>query len=181
MKSNAIEKSITLETPKKTIDLSPEVESTRSKIFQQIPVAEIELSYVSEIPREKRLKIKSSRSAVEILRTLWNPNTFELQECFNILLLNNSNHIVGFYPHSRGGITGTLTDIRLIFIAALKCGAVGLILSHNHPSGTLKPSRSDIALTEKIKKAGRFLDIKILDHIILTKEGFYSFADDGEL
>lgn len=181
MKSNAIEKPITLNTSKNTFDLSSEIESNRTKVFQQIPIAEIELHYKSEIPVDKRLKVKSSQSAVDILRALWNPNTFELQECFNILLLNNSNHIVGFYPHSRGGITGTLADIRLIFITALKCGAVGLILSHNHPSGTLKPSRSDLALTKKIKNAGKFLDIKVLDHIILTKEGYYSFADNGEL
>jgi DNA repair protein RadC len=80
---------------------------------------------------------------------------------------------------SSGGITGTVADPRLIYTAALKVNAVSLILSHNHPSGALKPSRQDEELTQKIKSAGAFLDIKVLDHVILSSEGYYSFADEG--
>ncbi|MBD0333245.1 MAG: JAB domain-containing protein, partial [Chitinophagaceae bacterium] len=82
---------------------------------------------------------------------------------------------------SSGGITGTVADPRLIYTAALKVNAVSLILCHNHPSGSLKPSRADEELTQKIKSAGAFLDIKVLDHLIISSEGYYSFADEGLL
>jgi len=161
----------------------PEQQATqfKSQILDQIPVAKIELQYRPEIPAKQRLKILNSNQAAEVLRALWNPDTIELQEQFNILYLNNSNQVVGFYPHSQGGITGTLADMRLILVAALGCGAVAMILSHNHPSGTTKPSKPDIDLTRKLQKAGNALDIKLLDHIILTKDDYHSFADNDNI
>ena len=82
---------------------------------------------------------------------------------------------------SQGGIAGTVVDLKLLFSVALKCVASGIIIFHNHPSGTTIPSTSDIKLTNKIKQAGEMLDIKLLDHIILTKKGYYSFADEGKI
>jgi DNA repair protein RadC len=87
--------------------------------------------------------------------------------------------VLGIYPISRGGTTGTVVDVKLVFSVALKCNASSIIISHNHPSGNLNPSESDKVMTEKLRKAGDYLDIKLLDHIIVTKHGFFSFADEG--
>ena len=98
------------------------------------------------------------------------------------MLLNNANRVKGIFEVSTGGITGTLVDLRILFAVVLKSLSCSVILSHNHPSGTLKPSEADKRLTEKIKKAGELLDIKILDHLILTPDGdYFSFADEGML
>ena len=105
----------------------------------------------------------------------WDSDTIELQEEFKVLLLNRANEVLGIYPLSKGGITGTVVDQRLIFAVALKCNATGIILCHNHPSSTLKPSDSDITLTRSIKKCADLLDITLLDHLIITKKGFLVF------
>lgn len=97
------------------------------------------------------------------------------------MFLNKANKVLGIFEVSSGGISGTVADPRLIFVAALKTNCSGIIISHNHPSGNLKPSRQDEELTQKIKHAGEFLEIKLLDHIIITSEGYYSFADEGLL
>ncbi len=98
-----------------------------------------------------------------------------------IIYLNRANKVLGIYAASSGGISGTLVDSRLIFAAAIRLGASALMLCHNHPSGNLKPSQNDKALTHKIKSAAAILDITLHDHIILSPEGFYSFADEGIL
>lgn len=102
-------------------------------------------------------------------------------EEFWILYLNNSNKIIKSAQLSKGGITGTVVDVRLAFKEALQLGAVGIILAHNHPSGTLKPSQADIQLTKKLKIAGDSLDIKVLDHLIITEKAYFSFADENML
>ncbi|MCD6543246.1 MAG: DNA repair protein RadC [Flavobacteriaceae bacterium] len=138
-----------------------------------------------ELGRRRRLeealekqKISSSKSVFEVMQ----PIIGELQhEEFWIIFLNNANKIQLKTQMSKGGITGTLVDTRLIFKQALELAATGLILCHNHPSGTLKPSTSDINLTNKIKKGGEVLDIKVLDHLIITEKEYYSFADEGKL
>ena len=138
-----------------------------------------------ELGRRRRLeealekpKISSSKSVFDVMQ----PIIGELQhEEFWIIFLNNANKIQLKTQMSKGGITGTLVDTRLIFKRALELAATGLILCHNHPSGTLKPSTSDINLTNKIKKGGDVLDIKVLDHIIITEKKYYSFADEGIL
>lgn len=105
-----------------------------------------------------------------------------MREEFNILYLNRANRVKGLFRLSRGGITGTVADGRILFAVALKTLATGIILSHNHPSESLKPSDTDIDLTLKLKEAGKLLDIIILDHLILTPHsGYYSFADEGIL
>ncbi|NGX83505.1 DNA repair protein RadC [Aequorivita sp. KMM 9714] len=126
----------------------------------------------------ERKKITSSRSVFEYVQ----PIIGELpHEEFWILYLNNSNKIIKSVQLSKGGITGTVVDIRLAFKEALQIGAVGIIMAHNHPSGTLKPSHADIQLTKKLKVAGESLDIKVLDHLIITEKAYFSFADENML
>lgn len=142
-------------------------------------IAEIQVSY--HTPASERQKIISGEKAFEVLLNCWDKDTLELQEEFKILLLNRANEVLGIYQMSKGGITGTVVDVRLIFSVALKCNATGIIIAHNHPSGTLKPSDADISLTKKIKKCSEFMDIALLDHLIVTKYNFYSFANEGLL
>lgn len=126
----------------------------------------------------ERKKITSSKSVFEYVQ----PIIGELpHEEFWILYLNNSNKIIKSVQLSKGGITGTVVDIRLAFKEALQIGAVGIIMAHNHPSGTLKPSHADIQLTKKLKVAGESLDIKVLDHLIITEKAYFSFADENML
>ncbi len=143
-------------------------------------VSEIKVSYKNKIPSCETYKIQSAEEAALLLLDNWNSDTIELFESFKVMLLNNSNKVKGIYEISSGGITGTLVDIRLLFAVALKTLSTSIIISHNHPSGTLKPSQADIELTNKIKQASQLLDIKLLDHIILVPNGsYYSFADQG--
>ncbi|OQY92944.1 MAG: hypothetical protein B6D37_12685 [Sphingobacteriales bacterium UTBCD1] len=102
-------------------------------------------------------------------------------EVFAVLFLNRANKLNHFKIISEGGITGTVADPRLILKTALEENAVNIVLCHNHPSGSLKPSRADEELTQKIKAAARFFDITVLDHIIVSEDGYYSFADEGLL
>ncbi|MAO09140.1 MAG: hypothetical protein CL596_10550 [Alteromonas sp.] len=126
----------------------------------------------------QKQKITSSISVFEIMQ----PIIGELpHEEFWILYVNNSNKVLQTAQLSKGGITGTVVDIRLAFKSALQLGAVAVILAHNHPSGTLKPSQADIQLTKKMKMAGESLDIKVLDHLIVTEKAYFSFADEQML
>jgi DNA repair protein RadC len=97
------------------------------------------------------------------------------------MLLNRANKVLGIYELSTGGISGTVADIRLIFAASIKSNASSIVLAHNHPSSNTKPSDADLLLTHKIKEAGKLLDIKVIDHIIVAIESYYSFADQGEI
>ncbi|MEZ4801134.1 MAG: JAB domain-containing protein [Gelidibacter sp.] len=142
-------------------------------------ISEINVSYSNR--NEKKQKVKSSKDSFEILLDSWNKDTIELQEEFKILLLNRSNTVLGIYPVSKGGVSGTIVDAKLVFSVALKCNASSIIVSHNHPSGNLNPSEADKSLTKKLKSAGQYLDITLLDHIILTKDNYYSFSDEGLL
>jgi DNA repair protein RadC len=144
-------------------------------------VAEIELVYKTKVKASSRPIIKSSKEAYELIHLLWNENTIELREEFKVLFLNRRNSVIGIYHASSGGITGTVVDTRLIIIAALKINCVAIMLFHNHPSGSLKPSRQDEAFTKQIKEGAGLLDINVLDHIIVTKEYYFSFADEGLL
>ncbi len=144
-------------------------------------VAEVELIYKSKVKASERPKISTSKDAAELLIGLWNENKIDFVEQFKVLLLNRANRVLGIVDISSGGITGTVADPRLVLMAALKANAVGIIISHNHPSSSLKPSRADEELTQKIKNAGKFLDISLLDHVIVTSDGYYSFADEGLL
>jgi DNA repair protein RadC len=142
-------------------------------------VAEVELVYKSKVKASERPKITSSKDIYEVLKQIWDENKMEMQEQFKVIFLNRANRVTGVYETSTGGLTGTIADPRLILAAALKSLAVSIALSHNHPSGNLKPSRADEELTQKIKVAASYHDIKVIDHIIITSEGYYSFADEG--
>lgn len=142
----------------------------------------ISIAAAMEIGRRRRgedaqkiEKIGSSQDAYEVLQ----PFMGELEhEEFWILYLNNSNKILHKAQLSKGGITGTLVDVRLIMKQALELGAVAIILAHNHPSGTLKPSNADKEITQKVKNASGSLDIRVLDHLIITQKEYFSFADN---
>ena len=145
-------------------------------------VNEIQISYKERIPAPFWQQISSSQDASALLFEHWNKNTIELQESFKIVLLNNSNKVKGIYELSKGGITGTMIDLRILFAVVLKTLSVAIILSHNHPSGKLFPSEADKKITEKIKKAAALFDVKVLDHLIITPNGeYYSFADNSIL
>lgn len=122
--------------------------------------------------------IKSSACGYRILKEYVSKD-IEYQEVFCLIALNNSNEVLGIKKLFVGGITATVVDIRLIFQHLLKAHAVSFILCHNHPSGKLQPSKNDLSLTQEIKQAGNLMKIKLLDHLIITKESYYSFADEG--
>jgi len=145
-------------------------------------VNEISIKYQGNFKMKEAPKISSSISAVELLFDRWDKDRIGLQECFKVLLLNNSNKVKGIFEVSSGGITGTMVDVRILFAVILKSLTTSVIICHNHPSGNLKPSEADKRLTQKIKNAGGFLDIKLLDHLIITPDGdYFSFADEGIL
>ena len=143
-------------------------------------VTEITLSYMTKVPARDRPKVTGPQDAFEIFYRAWDPAKIELQEAFKLLLLNRGNRVLGLVHLSTGGMAGAITDPKLVFAAALKAAAPGVILAHNHPSGTLRPSQADINITRKLKRGGKLLDIEVLDHLIITPhDGYYSFTDEG--
>lgn len=142
-------------------------------------VAALELAKRLQLSETKELtKINSSADACKLMQSLIGDLPHEE---FWVLLLNNSNKVVYKLQLSKGGLTQTIVDIRLIYKTALEHLATAIILIHNHPSGQLNPSQADNDITQKIKKAGNTLDIKLLDHLIITQKDYFSFADEGIL
>ena len=141
-------------------------------------IAEIKINYV---PKRLKagIKITNSEEAYKVLLEHWDKGTLEFLEEFKILLLNNASEPLGVFTLSRGGITATSVDLRVLFAVILKSAATSFITAHNHPSGKLKPSHSDKALHEKVKKIADFHDINYLDNLIITPNGKYSFQDEG--
>ncbi|MGC6431248.1 MAG: JAB domain-containing protein [Jejuia sp.] len=139
-------------------------------------ISEIQLKYHSN--RVGKFKIKSSSDAFKCLKSAWNLDTIELQEEFKMLLLNRANEVLGVHALSKGSMTGTLVDLRLLFAVVLKSAACSIIMCHNHPSGNLSPSEADKRLFRKITKAAELLDIQVLDNLIISKNGYLSFADE---
>jgi DNA repair protein RadC len=131
-------------------------------------------------PTIQNVKISCSMDVNDFIREVY-PVAINIREAMMVLYLNNSNRTMGYSIASIGGITGTLVDIRLVLRDALLTQSTSIILVHNHPSGTPDPSQSDLSLTDKVKKAAEVMDIKLLDHLILTECGFYSFADEGRM
>jgi DNA repair protein RadC len=144
-------------------------------------VSEIDIVYKKKATCKvsERPMISTSNDGYKICLHYWNQDKIELLEEFKVLYLNRSNRVLQILPISQGGITGTVADPRLVIAAALKVGACSMVLAHNHPSGSLKPSKADEELTVKIKEAAKYFDIRVLDHLIVTSEGYYSFADEG--
>jgi len=130
---------------------------------------------------EKKLetpKINSSRDVFNLMQPLLGDLPHEE---FWVLFLNNANKVLEKYQISKGGFTGTVVDVRMLFKQALSIAAVAVVVCHNHPSGNLKPSNADVEITQKIKKAGATLEIKLLDHLIITEKAYFSFVDEGVL
>ena len=142
-------------------------------------VGEVELTYKST--SKSRSKIYSSEDAYKYLLPTYKEGTICYKEYFKVLFLNQSNQVLGYTLISEGGITETCADVRIILQAALLTNSVAIILAHNHPSGSMKPSRQDIEITKQVKDAARLMRITVTDHLILTDEGYYSFADEGQL
>lgn len=147
----------------------------------EFPVSEIELIYKSKVKASERVHVISSRDVYALFLNVWDKNKIDFIEQFKVTFLNRSNLVLGVCSISSGGITGTVADLRIVFAAALKMNACAIAVCHNHPSGNLKPSKSDEELTQLFSEAGKILNIKLIDHLIITNEGYYSFADEGAL
>lgn len=141
---------------------------------------EIEVSY-SRSGREAEVNINGSRSAADYIRSVFRKGEIELQEQVIVVYLNNANNVIGFYRHTKGTITGGTADARIILGVALKCLCVKMIIAHNHPSGVLKPSPADIDFTRRLKESAKLMEITLLDHIIITRDGYYSMSDNGDV
>jgi len=148
---------------------------------QLLNIIEVEVSYKSRCPPNERPRINSSTDAYRIFKQIWNDETMDYNEDFWVLLISRAGRVLGAYQISKGGLHGTVADIRVIFAVAIKSSATSIIISHNHPSGNVSPSELDRELTKRISKAGDILDIKVLDHVILCRDHYYSFADEGLL
>ena len=131
-------------------------------------ISEIELKYNPITNKQNRVKITSPESAYKAFLDNWDADTIELFEEFKVMLLNRANEVLGIYTLSKGGITGTVVDLRLLFAVVLKTAASSIIFAHNHPSGNLKSSEADKRLNEKIKKVAKYLDIQVLDNLIIS-------------
>ena len=128
----------------------------------------------------RNIKVSSAQDVNDFIRTIY-PVGINIREAMLVVFLNNSNRTLGYSVASIGGITGTVVDVRLILRDALLTQSTSIILVHNHPSGNLKPSQADISITDKVKKAAKFMDIRLLDHLIITENQYYSMADEGRL
>ena len=164
----------------KTYSAKPEIVFSLGYLREgEIPEVKLRLNRSS---RKKHFgQIKDSKDGADFIRKVYKRGEIELQEQFIVLYLNRANHIIGYYRHTTGAITGTVADVRIILAAALKSASTSVVIAHNHPSGNLRPSEADVALTKQIKESAKIMDIAVLDHIIVTKEGYYSFADEGLL
>jgi len=141
-------------------------------------VSEIEISYHPAVRPSERISVTGSQEAEQVFRRIW-CRPIELRECFYALFLSRANKVLGYYLVPIGGITRTVIDVRTVYQAALKANACSVIFAHCHPSGNSTPSDADIQITRKLIDAGKFLDISVLDHLILLPEGYFSMADNG--
>lgn len=154
--------------------------STTSITTKTYQIPQIRLSYVSDIITTKP-RISNSKSAAEVFRASYEDEDIDFRESFKVAYLNRANKIIGINTISTGGTAATVVDRKIIFSGALLANACSIILCHNHPSGNTQPSAQDDALTKAIIDAGKILDIKVLDHVILTSEGYYSYNDERRL
>jgi len=126
-----------------------------------------------------KAKITNSSDAVEIFKQVWDKDSIEIYESMIVLFLNRANNTIGWFKVSQGGLSGTVVDNKLILSTALKCLASGIIIAHNHPSGTTQPSQADLSVTKKLKDACTVLEINLLDHVVITEDKYFSMADEG--
>lgn len=149
--------------------------SSPTELFK---VAEIQVKY-ERFYQLDRMQIRTSKHTYDILKKVWDIDTLDYIENFYILLLDKSNSVLGVSHISKGGTAGTIVDAKVIFGKAILTNASSIVLAHNHPSGNLRPSNKDKEVTRKLKEGGLLLDIHVLDHVIISSNGYYSFADDG--
>lgn len=152
---------------------------TSKKLLCNNQVAEVSLVYKSKVKAADCPMVNSSQLAYKLLLKYWNPGTIELHETFKILLVNSAAKAIGVMDIASGGLNSLTIDPRLVFMAALKTRACSIILAHNHPSLGTKPSEADKHITERLVQGGKLLDIRVLDHLIITPYSYYSFSDDG--
>jgi DNA modification methylase len=162
----------------KKYPIQPEIIFTLGYL-QQGDIPEVKLRLNRSSRKKLFGKIGSSIDVANFIRKIYKRGEIELQEQFIVLYLDRGNSIIGFYRHTTGAISGTIADVRIILAAALKSASTSIIIAHNHPSGNLQPSQADIDLTKKIKESANTMDITLLDHLIITKDGYYSFGDQG--
>jgi hypothetical protein len=157
----------------------PEIREIVLGDLPEIDVPEIQVSYSRESGKPFLGKLTVTADVARFIRSTFDKGDIDLQEQVIVLYLNASNHILGYYRHSRGAIHMVMADIRIILGTALKCGCLAMIIAHNHPSGTAEPSTADEQLTIKLIKAAATNQIEVTDHFIITRDGFYSMADHG--
>lgn len=143
-------------------------------------VAEVKMTYRRDTEIEQQ-KIQISRDAAEMSRRLYEEGTIDYKEQVWVLLMSSASKVNGYLKVAEGGIAQASVDIRLILQAALLTNSVAMILVHNHPSGNCRPSHNDDGLTMDLNKACKVLQIQLIDHVIITSEDFYSYADNGKL
>lgn len=142
-------------------------------------IAQVELIYRNKAKAADRPVITSSKEAYNLLLSTWDKNRIELVETFKVMLLDRRNTCLGISEIATGGVHGCVVDPKIIFATALLARACNVILAHNHPSGGLVPGNGTITLSRRIREGGKYLDIRVLDHLIVTPDQFYSFADNG--
>ena len=142
-----------------------------------LSISEIKISYNPKLKTSELPKVSSSEDAFNVILHQW--EDIHYRESFAIILLNRANKCLGFTFVSKGGLSGTVADPKVIFQTVLKANASSIILVHNHPSGNLQPSQNDINLTKNIVKAGKLLELQAIDHLIVSDDAYFSFADEG--
>jgi DNA repair protein RadC len=145
-------------------------------------VSEVQITYKTKVKPSEMPKIETPQSAHNIFKSIYDYNLIEYQEMFYVMFLNKANKVLGVHLISIGSVDGTVVDVKKCFQAAILANASGIILSHNHPSGNIKPSEADKKITSQIKEAGKILNIALFDHVIVSPEDtYFSFAEEGIL
>lgn len=159
------------------------MEVTKAHVLEinRITVSEVQLVYNPKVRSADRATVGSPADAYALFLAAWDHNNLHLIEEAKLLLLNRGNKVLGIVALSRGGVSGTVIDPRIVLRYALLAGATALVLAHNHPSGTLRPSRADEMITDKLKAGAQMFDILLQDHLIICAEGYYSMADEGRI
>ena len=142
-------------------------------------VSEVKLTCELNNTNKKKVKVSTSAKAYALMLQTW--EQIEYRETFKILLLDVSKNVLGINTVSMGGISGTTVDVRMILQSALLANASLIVACHNHPSGSIKPSYEDDVVTMSIREAAQIIDIKLIDHLIITKDGYYSYKDAGRI
>ena len=151
-----------------------------SELVKSPCLAEVQITYKTKVKPSDRPLLNDSQKCYNYLMDIWS-GKIEYCEEFVIVMLNRANKSLGWVKISQGGVTGTVVDRKMILQPALLANASSIVIAHNHPSGSTKPSEQDLRLTKEIQAACKFMDITLIDHVIVTFEGYYSFADEGQL